>query len=59
MTTDCPIRIKCSTKAALREQSLIQDSEGKPCEPYDSIIRRAVAALKSNQNKKIIDVSKI
>ena len=59
MANGCPIRIACATKEALRELSIVYDAEGKAIEPYDSIIRRAVAALKSNQNKKIIDVSRI
>ncbi len=59
MITDCPIRIKCSTKAALRELSIIKDAEGNPNEPYDSIVRRAIEALKTQQTPKHIDVSKI
>jgi len=59
MANGCPIRIACSTKASLQELSLVQDAEGKPCEPYDSIIRRAIAALKAKQQPKKIDVSRI
>lgn len=59
MANGCPIRIACSTKASLRELSIVQDAEGHPREPYDSIIRRAVAALKAQQQPKKIDVSKI
>ena len=53
MIADCPIRIKCSTKEALRELSIIRDAEDKPIEPYDSI------TLKVQQHPKKIDVSKI
>lgn len=59
MQPDCPIRIKCSTKAALKELSIIHDADGYPAEPYDSIIRRATVALKAQQYPKKIDVSKI
>ena len=59
MISDCPIRIKCSTKASLLELSIIQDADGKPCEPYDSIVRRAIKVLKAEQNPKTIDVSRI
>ena len=59
MSADCPIRVKCSTKAALLELSLIQDADGKPIEPYDSIIRRAIAALNVQQQPKKIDISRL
>lgn len=60
MTSDCPIRIACSTKESLRENSIVFDAAGKPNEPYDSIIRRAIAALKVQQQPaKRIDVSQI
>jgi len=59
MPPDCPIRIKCSTKESLRELSLIHGADGRPTEPYDSIIRRAIITLKAQQQPKHIDVSRI
>lgn len=46
MTSDCPIRINCSTKKLVKSASLTHDVDGKPTESYDSIIRRAVKSLK-------------
>jgi len=60
MTNNCPIRIACSTKAALQGLSLVHNAEGTPIEPYDSIIRRAVAALQAQQQPaKKIDMSRL
>jgi hypothetical protein len=59
MANGCPIRIACTTKEALRELSLVHNVEGKAIEPYDSIIRRAVAALKAQQQPKRIDLSQL
>jgi hypothetical protein len=59
MKNGCPIRIACSTKASLLKLSLVHDAEGRPRESYDSIIRRAAAALKEQQQPKKINVSEI
>lgn len=57
--TDCPIRIKCATKNDLRELSLTYDIDGRPTESYDSIIRRTIAAIKTQQTSRKIDMSLI
>lgn len=53
------IRINASTAQAIKEMSIVEDADGKPLEPYDSIIRRAIDALKAQQQVKKIDVSRM
>jgi hypothetical protein len=53
------IRINATTAQAMKEMSIVRDADGKPTEPYDSIIRRGIAALKAQQQTKKIDVSRM
>lgn len=53
------VRIADTTKARLMAQSLTFDADGKPNEPMDSIIRRAVALLEQKAQIKKIDISKL
>lgn len=58
MPVTCPIKLTCSTKKLIKEQSLTFDENGKATETYNSIIRRAIELL-SEQKKKKVDVSKL
>ena len=58
MSSDYPIRINARTAEMMKEQSLTHDIDDRPTESYDSIIRRAVTALKVQQQPKKIDVSR-
>ena len=52
------IRIDTRTKERLLSQSLTHNTDGKPTETMDSIIRRAVTHLEGPPTKKI-DMSKM
>lgn len=59
MSAEYPIRVDTRTAEMIKEQSLTHDADGKPTEPYDSIIRRSIAALRAQQTTKKIDVSRL
>lgn len=46
MSSGCFIRVDCSTRKYIKSVSLTHDTNEKPTESYDSIIRRAVKSLK-------------
>jgi hypothetical protein len=58
MSAEYPIRIDIRTAEMMKDMSLTHDADGKPTESYDSIIRRAIAALDTQQRPKQIDVSR-
>ena len=58
MSSDYPIRINARTAEMMKAMSIVHDVDGRPTESYDSIIRRAVTALKVQQQPKKIDVSR-
>lgn len=53
------IRINANTAQTMKEMSIVHDADGKPIEPYDSIIRRAITALKAQQQIKKIDITRM
>lgn len=53
------IRVDARTARLMKEASIVHNADGEPTEPYDSIIRRALVALKTQQQTKKIDVSKL
>ena len=46
MSSGCFIRVDCSLRKYIKSVSLTHDTNEKPTESYDSIIRRAVKSLK-------------
>jgi hypothetical protein len=56
--TFCPIQIQCQTRSSIKKESLTFDTDGKPTETYDSIIRRAVQSLAETKKNKV-DVNKL
>lgn len=59
MSSEYPIRIDARTAEMMKEQSLTHDVDDRPTESYDSIIRRAITALKAQQQVKRIDPSRM
>jgi hypothetical protein len=56
--TFCPIQIQCQTRSSIKKESLTFDTDGKPTETYDSIIRRAMKLLSETRKNKV-DVNKL